>query len=63
MIANVDREYVTDILKRYKAAGFILNAGTRKRNVILGGRGTEILYKLKDRDIRTRPALRRHDNG
>jgi DNA-binding MarR family transcriptional regulator len=55
MLAKVETEYVTDIIKRYKNAGYVAKAGQRKRK---HRGGLEMLYTLLNRDLRERPILR-----
>ena len=56
MLTKVETVYVTDIIKRYKNAGYIYKVGQRRRQ---NRRGIEMLYALLNRDLLERPILSR----
>lgn len=60
MLAQVETVYVTDIIKRYRQAGYIARAGQRRRQ---NRGGHEMLYALLNRDMRERPIVRRRQTN
>jgi DNA-binding MarR family transcriptional regulator len=60
MLAKVKTEYVSDIIKRYRKAGYISKAGQRKRK---HRGGIDMLYTLLNRELRERPILSSRRQG